>query len=66
MNAGAFEHEEEILLYDGKDYQVVSVQDPKYQLYKVTEDIDYGDLGIIPKGTKVIVTNNQPNENCSI
>ena len=62
MNAGAFEHEEEILLYDGVNYQVVSVQDPKYQLYKVTEDCDFRDQGIITKGTKVIVVDNKPDE----
>lgn len=58
MNAGAFEHEEEILLYDGVNYRVVSVQDPKYQLYKVNQELDFGVHGIITEGTKVIVIDN--------
>ncbi len=35
MNAGAFEHEEEILLYDGAWFQVLSVLDEQYQRYEV-------------------------------
>ena len=62
MNRGSFEHEEEILLFDGQDYQVVSVQEPKYKLYKLNTDIEYGNLGIMKEGTKVIVTNNQQDE----
>ena len=65
MNAGAFEYEEEILLYDGNSYQVLSVQDHKYQLYKVKEDLDFKS-GTITEGTGVIVVNNQPDEDGDI
>ena len=35
MNAGAFEHEEEILLRDGTRFKVLSVLDEEYQRYEV-------------------------------
>ena len=68
MNLGSFEHEEEILLYDGINYKVMSVQDPKYKLYRVTQDLDFPNLDFpknkkfIKKGTKVLLVNDQPEE----
>jgi len=35
MSSGAFDHEEEILLYDGTDFFVLSVLDEQYQLYEI-------------------------------
>jgi len=35
MNAGAFNHEEEILLYDGTSFVVLSVLDEQYQEYEL-------------------------------
>ena len=35
MNAGAFDHEEEILLYDGAGFGVLSVVDEEYQPYEI-------------------------------
>ena len=62
MNKGSFEHEKEILLMDGEAYKVVSIQDPKYNLYKVTRECDFGDGEIIKEGSEVIVTNYEPDE----
>ena len=35
MNAGAFDHEEEILLSDGSSFIVLSVLDEEYELYEL-------------------------------
>ena len=39
MNKSAFDYEDEILLYDGADYSVLSVQDPTHFQYKVNHKI---------------------------
>ena len=64
MNKGAFEHEAEVLLYDGADYQVASVQDEEYDLYEVNRRVNYfggicGSGTVLKKGDKVFITNNK-------
>ena len=69
MNKGAFSHEEEILLFDGLSYGVMSVQDTEYKQYKVKEDTNYtasGDPLFIKKGTLVQITNDKPDEDGDI
>ena len=46
---------------------VLSVQDPKYNVYRLTEDIEYEDGTIIKEGTKVLsLVNDPPNEDGDI
>ena len=35
MNAGAFDHEEEILLGDGTQFSVLYVLEPEYEIYEL-------------------------------
>ena len=54
MDKGAYSHEEEILLFDGISYQVLSVQDTEYKQYKVEEQIKFSTIPlIVKKGTLV-------------
>ena len=53
MNDGAFEHEEEILLYDGLEFVVLSVLDEEFQQYQV--DYEAGE----DHGFKCVITNKE-------
>ena len=55
MNHGAFDHEEEILLYDGAAFGVVSVRDEQYQLYELQNMEEHGVAHL--NGTKCVVVN---------
>lgn len=56
MNDGAFEHEEEILLYDGLMFYVVSVIDEEFHQYQVDAEGDKR------HGQKCVITNKNKNE----
>ena len=58
MNAGAFEHEEEILLFDGVGFRVLSVLDEEYQRYEVQVP-----GGHPLNGTKCVIVNDQEDHN---
>ena len=63
MNQGAYEHEEEVLLYDGADFDVLSVQDLEYKQYKVKEEINYKNIGFtLKKDTLVQLINETPSK----
>ena len=63
MNKSAFDYEDEILLYDGVDYQVVSVQDPTHFQYKVNHKIKYQNIGLtVEEGTIVEMVNDKVDE----
>ena len=57
MNVGAFEHEEEILLYDGTQFTVLSVLDEEYQRYEFQGDEEDPDNGL-----KCVIVNDQEDE----
>ena len=57
MNTGAFEHEEEILIYDGASFNVLSVIDEEYNLYQVDCE------GEKEHGLKCVITNKEKNKN---
>ena len=54
MNTGAYNHEEEILLYDGTIFQVVSVQDEDYEEFTLQNVHTMDGFGPEYNGVKAI------------
>ena len=50
-------------MHDGLAYRALSVQDPKYKVYRVTQDINPKSGASVKKGTKVLLVNGNPNKN---
>jgi len=57
---GAFDHEEEVLLYDGTQFTVLSVVDEQYEEYELQGlEEDWSKYN----GLKVVITNHEEDEN---
>ena len=67
MNKSAFDYENEILLFDGANYVVMSVQDPTHLQYKFNKKIELPTIGlIIEEGTIVEMVEDKLDERGNI